>query len=98
MNIIQNFDGLCACEGSKRFTEIGNWSYCPLEGGGHTSFDVLRCRQCGKVFGFPSFNFDLALSQGTSDVKAKLQKLIQEETKLTAAEIIGTNLLKEPTL
>jgi len=68
--------GLCKCEGSHRFREIGSWDGCPLEGGSHTAFIVCRCWDCGGISFFPRENGDLALSKGNPAVKAKLNEII----------------------
>lgn len=69
---------LCKCEGSHRVGTIGSWDGCPLKSGGHTSFIVQRCSDCGGISGFPGDNLELALTQGTEATKKKLAEIIDD--------------------
>ena len=56
--------------------QIGWWDGCSLEGDAHTSFQLLRCERCGKICGFPEWNFDLDLTTGTVATKEKMAQLM----------------------
>jgi len=66
---------LCSCDYPNYIEEIGYWDGCPLEGG-HTAFAVNKCKNCGGVSGFPQYNFELALKEGTRETKEKLRQII----------------------
>ncbi len=68
--------GRCTCKRARKIVEIGYWEGCPLEGGAHTEFALLRCQDCGKVRGFPDGNLDIALERGTEKTKAKLREIL----------------------
>jgi len=78
--------GRCTCEISRGVTNLWFWEVFPLKGGGHTSFGLHRCDNCGKVSGFPDSNLDIALECGTEEAKAALaaQLNIKEEEKCSA--------------
>jgi hypothetical protein len=79
--------GICQCKSPERFEQIGSWDGCPLKGGGHTSFFVERCLDCGKITGFPRSNFDKALEKGTIETKAKLSQIVAENEIYPEVEI-----------
>lgn len=66
----------CSCTHDRTTIQIGYWEGCPLEGGGHTDFAVLRCQSCGKFCGFPDSNLQLALDRGTEKTKARLREIL----------------------
>lgn len=69
---------LCKCEKkkSRKIKQIGFWDGCPLEKKAHTNFVVLRCLDCNGIVGFPEFNFNLAINEGTLETKSKLAEII----------------------
>lgn len=74
-------DGLCRCLETKSthgVETIGSWDGCPLEGGGHTSFIVQRCTDCGKISFSPDRNGEIALEKGTEAAKEKLYEILSE--------------------
>lgn len=70
--------GRCKCSHDRKVTELGFWEHCPLEHGCHTEFFIQRCEACGKIHGFPDTNLSIALEKGTSEVKAKLNEIINQ--------------------
>ncbi len=47
----------------------------PLVGGRHTRFVMLKCSECGNMSGFPSSNMEMAIKDGTDQIKEKLKEL-----------------------
>lgn len=69
---------LCDCKiGRRKTTIIGSWDGCPLNGG-HTNFRVLRCDKCKGIVGFPAFNLNIALENGTPETKKKLAEILNQ--------------------
>ena len=62
---------LCNCEEQK--TDKLYEYEVPLRGGRYTTFVAGRCVHCGKWIVFPSFNFELALSEGTEEAHKFLE-------------------------
>lgn len=69
---------LCKCDLPKQIEQVGSWDGCSLEGDAHTQFSVQRCKGCGGICGFPQYNFELALKEGTPETKKKLAEIINE--------------------
>ncbi len=68
---------LCTCNSLKHSViTIGNWEGCPLQGGGHTNFMILKCKKCNGILGFPNENLKIALENGTEETKVKLAEII----------------------
>ena len=59
--------------------------HVPLRDGHHTSFMVMKCSRCGGMVGFPSDNLELALREGTPEVKDQLRVLSE---RILASPII----------
>ena len=68
----------CVCRHDRKVKELGTWEGCPLENGGHTMFITQQCMNCGGLCGFPDFNLQLALDEGTPQTKETLRKLMEE--------------------
>jgi len=56
---------LCDCSESK--SEKESHYQVPLVGGYHTMFYAGKCKKCGGWCGFPSYNFLLAIREGTEE-------------------------------
>lgn len=54
---------------------LNTLDHVPLKDGHHTSFMVMKCERCGGMVGFPSDNLELALKEGTPEVKDQLRVL-----------------------
>ena len=67
---------LCECKNCHT-KELGFWEKVALKDGRHTMFTLYKCLDCRGVLGFPQFNFNLALSNGTDDTKEILNKIIK---------------------
>lgn len=83
---------LCNCLETKSthsVDHIGSWGGCPLVGGGHTSFAVHRCKECGKICFFPDDNGKIALEKGTPETKKKLEEIIAENETAPVVLIEG---------
>lgn len=69
---------ICNCKKSSRKVKtIGQWDGAALNGKRHTNFSVQVC-ECGKLTGFPEFNFKLAIEKGTENTRARLKQIQQE--------------------
>lgn len=67
--------GLCKCKGSIPFQPKINCEYFPLKSGHHTSFVLGRCGHCKGFAGFPQYNLDLALKEGTDEAISQLKNV-----------------------
>jgi hypothetical protein len=56
---------------------IGNLDHVPLKDGHHTSFLLLKCCKCGGMTSFPDENLELALKEGTPEMKQQLRELAE---------------------
>lgn len=64
----------CTHIGVRRLNTL---DHVPLRNGHHTSFIVMKCTRCGGMVGFPSSNLELALREGTPQVKDQLRVLAE---------------------
>lgn len=67
---------LCACQHDHHVVEICTWDHCLLEGGRHTAFTLMLCQDCHGVTAFPRDNLDIALNEGTAQIKERLREII----------------------
>ena len=76
---------LCTCledgKSSHQVEEVGYWGACLLEDGGHTSFIVHRCLDCGGVCFFPRENGMIALKKAIPINKVKLAEILDKPLK-----------------
>ena len=57
---------------------LGHLDHVPLHDGHYTSFMLMKCTGCGGMVGFPQSNLDLALLEGTQEVKYQLRVLAEK--------------------
>ena len=66
---------LCECSGDITTRNNKECEYFPLQNGYHTSFSVGECIHCGGLRGFPHYNLQLAVNEGTEESKSILKQL-----------------------
>ena len=72
---------LCKCTQLRTVKYFRFWDHVTLQGGGYTLFFILRCMDCGGIYGFPPQNLEIALSIGTDATKKRLAEIIDGEAE-----------------
>lgn len=63
----------CECKTDNTVENLGHFEKAVLKDGHWTSFYLHRCLTCGLLGGFPSENFNMAVSQGDEEVQRILK-------------------------
>jgi len=59
----------CECKPGSAVEILGHFEKAVLSDGGWTSFYLHRCLTCGRLGGFPTDNFNLAVTRGGEEVQ-----------------------------
>lgn len=65
---------LCKCTGTITAQALGDIR-APLATGGHTNFIIYRCEGCRGLRGFPEYNLQLFLKEGTPKLVEEFRSL-----------------------
>lgn len=66
---------LCECTGDIKMDNMIECEYFPLKSGGHTAFMMGKCTNCDGFAGFPHYNLELAINEGSEEGIGHLKKI-----------------------